>query len=199
MSVPANSTLDAQYLVVKDNWPGTPERWGFTAQEIYDASNVQYPKFPVGTKIKVRNLGTTYGSVGSATLIYLQVGTQSASVAIAAKTLVVPESATNIYKVTNSKATTPVLAAGCPYAAFALKAMTNLYYGFFVCDGAIPADFFYISGSYILSGNFATDSTVAVGPVQTIASANSDDSVLLSLGANATTTATCGFSTHADA
>ena len=199
MSVPANSTLDAQYLVLKSNWPATPERWGFTAQEIMDATNVQYPKFPVGTRIKVRNLGTTYGSVGPATLIYLQLGTQSTTTALAAKSIVVPESATNIYKVTNSNITTPVFLTGCPYAAVALKAMTNQYYGFFVDEGAIPADFFYISGSYILSGNFATDSNVAIGPVTATLSANSDATIVLGAGAAAATAANIGAATHADA
>ena len=196
----ADSTLDAKYITLFDAWPGKALDWGLTVSQILDSNTVQnvvYPRYPVGTKIIVRNPGTTYSATGNSTLIYLQAGTAATGLAVAAKHVCVPDTDTNLYKVTNDK-TTGLNPAGCPLVAVALTTMTNSYYGWYWCGGVCPADLLVnAAGSFILSGNMATDSTVAIGPIQTVALTAAN--IGFALAASATTTLACGWALHADA
>jgi hypothetical protein len=154
----ADSTLDSQLFHLIDLWPGAPiPTHGIPHNGFDDADhhNVATPVYPIGTKIQVYN--ESAGLPGYSTFIYLKVGTQNASVAIAAKSVVVQDSATIWYEVTNDP--DDCINIGGPVAV-AISAMTNAYYGWFWCGGVCPEE--YISG---LGGNYATTNAVVAGPI----------------------------------
>jgi len=158
----ADSTLDSELFVLYDNWPGDGDPGlsqdapcdGFTGTDHHNTSTAIYQ---VGAKIQVYNDGTS-GKPGWAKLVYLQVGTQDAETVIAAKSVVVPDSATYYYRVTNDPLRAVVLPSGM--AAIALSAMTDAYYGWFWCGGVCPEQL--ISG---LAGNYATEGNVVAGDI----------------------------------
>ena len=158
----ADSTIDSELLILHDFWPGEadpglaqdPPRDGFTGA---DHHNVSAAVYQVGSKIQVYNVGDT-GKAGFATLIYLQVGTQDATTVLAAKSLVVPDSSTSWYKVTNDP--NRALVSPCGVVAYALSAVTNAYYGWFWCGGVCPEE-----AVTDLGGTYATDGNVAAGDI----------------------------------
>lgn len=154
----ANSTLDSELFILQDVWPGKGERVAEPGGNITNTTdhNVAAATHKVGEKIWLYN--ESAGVSGWSAFMYLQVGTQNASSAIAVKSICVPDSATVWYQVTNDpddcvKVPTNMLAV-------ALSAMTDAYYGFFWVGGVCPEE--YVSG---LGGNYATDGSVAAGGI----------------------------------
>lgn len=162
----ADGTLDSDLLILTDYWPGhptgnySPPSDGFTGATSH---NVETPVYPVGTKISVFNRGTA-GQKGWSTFIYLQLLTQHATNVLAAKSLVVSDSATVWWKVTNATANV----ASTQLAAYGLSAMTTAYYGWFWCGGVCPED--YVSG---LGGNYLTNGLVVAASQVCPAATNS--------------------------
>ena len=156
----ADSTIDSELFTLDDRWPGDadpglaqdPPRDGFDGT---DHHNVAAAAYQVGQKIQVYNDGTT-GKAGWSTFIYLQVGTQDVTTVIAAKSLVVPDSNTTYYQVTNDPARAVCLP--CGMAAYAIGAVTNAYYAWFWCGGVCPETF-----DSDLAGTYATDGNVVAG------------------------------------
>ena len=191
----ADSTLDSQLFVLFDNWPGVAEK--ISAGEVpaggfAEASavhhNVAAAQYDIGQKLCVLNTDDA-GIEGMSTFIYLQVGTQNADSVIAAKSLVVPGSATLWYQVSNNPDAN-ILVAGSSMAAYALSAMTDAYFGWFWCGGVCPESF--VSG---LGGTYATDGTVAAGMI----SSGDLAADYLGLVPYATTVGYLGFALAADA
>jgi len=155
----ADSTIDSELFWLHDNWPGVPLEQlsaptdGFTGSTHH---NVAAAAYRIGDKIQVYQDGVSAGEPGYSTFIYLQVGTQNADSVIAVKTLCVPDSATNWYKVTNDPDSCIDIPGGA--AAIALSAITDAYYGWFWCGGVCPEE--AVSG---LGGNYATTNAVAAG------------------------------------
>ena len=154
----AVSTINYTKFILVDNWPGVPvtvadvPKDGFTGSEHH---NVTSPVFPIGTKMQVFCDGSA-GTTGQATFVYLKLGTQDAT-AVAAKSVVVQDSATNWYEVTNDPDSCISLPTGL--AAVALTAMTNDTYGWFWCGGVCPKQ--YVAA---LTDDFATDAALEAGP-----------------------------------
>lgn len=155
----ANSTLDSELFVLQDNWPGPVELMSMPGDGLLDKRyfNVADPAVRVGTKLQLYCNGDV-GKAGNTILIYLQVGTQNAGSLLAAKSAVVPDSATLWYQITNDPDDCIKLPTNM--IAYALKAMTNAYYGWFWCGGVCPEEFVPTMG-----GNYATDGAVAAGGV----------------------------------
>lgn len=159
----ADKTLDSELFTLKDNWPGAVDlRRGLPDDDILGAAhhNVAAAAFPVGTKIGFYNTGVTAGKPGWATFVYLKASIPGAPAA-AAKQIVVQGSATLWYVVTNDPDAGLLLATGL--GAVMISAMTDAYYGWFWCDGVCPEE--QVAG---LGGNFATDSSVAIGAMSTV-------------------------------
>ena len=152
----ADSTIDSELFTLQDNWPDTSgpsedvPTDGFTGA---DGHNVVAAKYPIGQKVRVWNDSAVAGKDGFSTFIYLKVGTQNASVVLAVKSVVVSDSATVWYEVTNDPDDNVSMSGGL--CAIALSAMTNAYYGWFWCGGVCPEAF--VSG---LAGNYATNGTI---------------------------------------
>ena len=186
-----DSTLDSQLFTLVDNWPNTritiwaEPTGGFTGSTHHDVAT---PQFSRGEKISIMNQSTA-GQEGWSTFIYLTVGTQNANSLIAAKSLVVPDSGTDVLVVTNDPDDC-LVNTGCLLAAYALSAMTNTYSGWFWCGGICPE--YFVSG---LGGNYATDGNVVAGAL-TVHDLAAD---ALGLGPRATTEGFIGFSVAADA
>lgn len=155
----ATSTIDYTKILLVDNWPGVPATLadvpidGFTGT---DHHNVTTAAFPIGTKMQVVCDGTV-GTTGTATFVYLKFGTEDGTVSLAAKSIVVQDSATNWYEVTNDSASAIAIPTGL--AAIAISDMDADSYGWFWCGGVCPKQ--YVSG---LTGNFDTDDTLVAGP-----------------------------------
>lgn len=156
----SDSTIDSELLILRNNWGSAPTADRFEPKDGFAETNALHhntsaAKFPLGTVIQVHNKGTL-GKAGPAQFIYLLVGTQNASSVIAVKSVVVSDSATVPYTITNDPDDCIKLPTGV--AAIALSAMTNAYYGWFWTGGICPEDF--VSG---LGGNYATDDNVLAG------------------------------------
>lgn len=180
----ATGTLDSEVFWLCDNWPGKPTKFEEVPEDGFTGAghhNVATAVYPVGTKYQVRN--RTAGQPGLSVLTYLQVGTQDAT-AIAAKSPVVPDSATLWYQVTNDPDSCIALPTGV--LAIALSAMTNSYYGWFWTGGVCPEQF--VSG---LGGTYATVDH-AIGGLVAVAGA-----AVVALGAYATKNVYGGFSLDA--
>ena len=154
----ATSTIDYTKILLVDNWPGVPATLadvptdGFTGA---DHHNVTTAAFPVGTKMQVVCDGTV-GTTGTATLIYLKFATEDAT-ALAAKSVVAQDSATNWCEVTNDPSEAIAIPTGL--AAVAISAMDADSYGWFWCGGVCPKQ--YVAA---MTGDFATDDNLAAGP-----------------------------------
>ena len=159
----ADGVLDSLLFYLLDGWPGVVDpNMGMPIDGFTGAlhHNVVAAQYPVGTKIAVYNTGTKPGITsepGWATFIYLKVGTQDTT-AIAAKTIVVQDSATNWYEVTNDPDDCVNVETGA--AAIALSAITDAYYGWFWCAGVCPEEF--VSD---LGGTYLTVDGCAAGPI----------------------------------
>jgi hypothetical protein len=185
-----DSTLDSELFILFNNWgqpvveKGHVPKGGFTGSAHH---NVSVAAYSVGTVCAVPCTGAT-GKAGWAQMIYLQVGTQNADSVLAVKDIVVPDSATTWYQITND----PDSCVALPTAvgAVALGAMTNAYYGWFWCGGNCPEQ--YVSG---LGGNYETEGNVAAGHI-TCHDLAAD---AIGLGPYATTEGYFGFALAADA
>lgn len=185
----ADATIDGGLIILYDNWPGPIEkRVGMMDNPDGDiGQNVAVARYDIGSKIMVKNSGAANGTEGPSIFTYLQVGTQHATVAIAAKIICVPDSATNPYVLTNDKGGDISVADGL--CAIALCAMTNAYYGWFLTGGVVPSDL--ISG---LDGTFPTDDSVVAGDFTTV-DLTAD---AIGFGIIAATTSAVGYSVAAD-
>ena len=157
----ADSTLDSELFILRNNWGSAPTADRFEPKDGFAEGNALHhnaatAKFPLGTCIQVHNKGTL-GKAGPAQFIYLLVGTQNASSVIAARSVVVQDSAAVPYTITNDPDSCIKIPSGV--AAIALSAMTNAYYGWFWCGGICPED--YVGD---LGGTYATDADVLAGP-----------------------------------
>jgi hypothetical protein len=164
----ADGVVEGLDLHLYDNWPtgevltGTSVNYGdMTAAAVH---NVTSPVYALGTKKRVRLPEISLPSAhpaGWATFIYLKLcGVTEANPTCAAKQLVVPTAAGDIFTVTNDPDRC-LLKTGSPYAAVMLSVMTPTFttvpkYGWFWCGGDVPVA---VVGADI-DGNFATDGTV---------------------------------------
>ncbi len=189
----ADSTLDSQLFVLFDNWPGVAKNisrgeipgGSFTAAAHHQ---VAAAKYDIGQKLCVYNTDDA-GIEGYATFIYLQVGTQNSAEPIAAKSMVVPGSATKWYQVTNNP-DADIIVIASSLGAYALSAMTDAYFGWFWCGGVCPES--HVSG---LGGTYET----ATGTIAGMISSSNLDADYLGIGPYATTTGYLGFALAADA
>lgn len=155
----ATSTLDLDYVVLYDLWPGYPDprlgtpKDGFTGS---DHHNVVAAAYPVGTKIQYYNAGTSSANVGMSTFIYLRLVAQDATNVVNVKHIVAVDDGAIATGVTN-EAATDIAATHGPIAV-ALSTMTTAYYGWFWCGGVCPED--AVSG---LTGNMITNGDVTAG------------------------------------
>jgi hypothetical protein len=132
------------------------------------------------------------GPAGSATFVYLKVGTQNPDIAIAAGSLCSQEAAGEIYTVTNDGDT--ALAVLAPFCGYALSAMTDGRYGWFWCGGTCPISLVTDLGAADL---FLTDSNVGAGScVCNIVGATTNHPVVL--GVQSATRHAIGYSNTAD-
>jgi len=188
----ADKTLDSDYLILRDNWPGVPiPYYGLPNSDFANTTdhNVAAATYNVGDKICVYNTGVTAGKAGWATFIYLQYEGTGAPT-LAAKQVVVPDADTSAYVVTNDP-DSALIVTGSYLAAVAISVMTDAYYGFFWCGGVCPEEF--VAG---LGGNYNTESNVAIGPV-VAHDLTADEIGFGPVGAD--TEAIIGFALHADA
>ena len=190
----ADSTIDSELIVLLDNWPGTARMVdrsncpldGFTGATHH---NVVRPEYRAGEKLCVWNETLDAGKAGMATFIYLNFVT--ADPALVVKQVVVPDSATIWYQVTNDPDHC-VLKDGGLLAAIGLSAITTTYWGWFWCGGICPEG--WVAG---LGGNYATDSNVIAGNIITNDLADAND---IGLGpAAANTEHAIGFALADDA
>ena len=159
-----DSTLDSELLVLLDNWPGTARMVnrsncpldGFTGDTHHDVAS---PKYRAGEKLCVWNETLDAGKAGMATFIYLNFITTDP--ALAAKQVVVPDSATIWYIVTNDPDDAVIFDGGL-LAAVGLSTMTSTYWGWFWCGGVCPEGWVAALG-----GNYATEGNVIAGNVAT--------------------------------
>ena len=155
----ATSTIDYTKILLVDNWPGVPATLadsptdGFAGAEHH---NVTTAAFPIGTKMQVVCDGTV-GTTGTATFVYLKFATADADGTLAEKSVVVQDSATTWYEVTDDPTAAIALPTGL--AAVAISAMDAGSYGWFWCGGVCPKQ--YVAA---LTGNFTTDATLVAGP-----------------------------------
>jgi hypothetical protein len=167
----ADSTIAYTKFILVDNWPGVPvtiadvPKDGFTGSEHHAATT---EVFPLGTKMQVYCDGSV-NTQGFSTFIYLKVGVQEtvSTDVLAPKSVVVQDSATNWYEVTNDASSCIALPTGL--AAVALSAMDDGDYGWFWCGGVCPKQ--YVSD---LTGNFDTDGELLAGPFTAAILAGSD-------------------------
>ena len=186
----ADSTLDSELFVLIDRWPGVPTIFkeppgGFTGEMHHNVSIQQYR---CGTKAQIYNDGGIAGDYGYSTFIYLQVGTQSA---IALKSFVVPDSATDPYVITDDIESC-IDAVGSLFAAVALSAITDAYYGWFWCGGVCPEAMLPA-----MAGNYVTINDVDIGGIAVVDLAAANTGGLGNVAAD--TSAIIGAALSADA
>lgn len=187
----ADGTLDVDYLVLIDNWPGSPSpnlsvpSDGFTGSSHHNVATAIYK---LGTKIQVYNTGVTAGRAGFSTFIYLQfvLGQTHAALQV-----VTPDTNAALYVVTNDPDSCLSIAA-LP-SAISLSAMTTAYHGWFWCGGVCPEEFVAA-----LTGNVLTaGSAVALGSA-IIAADCSADSIGYGIAAGAATDLIAGYTLKTD-
>ena len=189
----ADSTIDSELIVLINPFgSGYPVR---TAPvDIQDLANSYThnvsaeTEYRVGDVINFYNTGVSAGKAGWSQFIYLQC-VANAGVAIAAKQVLVPDSATVWYKFTNDPDDC-IVSTGSALFGVAISAMTTLYYGWFWCGGVCPEE--AVSD---LGGNFATEGNLAAGSI-TVHDLAADG---IGFGPMATTEAHAGFALAADA
>jgi len=162
--------LDHEDFILTDNWPGVPfqsngQPCSYNLQG--DAShNVETAAYQVGTKIQVYNDGAVAGLNGLSIMIYLKVGTQGATTAIAAKSICVPDSATDFYSVTNSATDAVDLDSGL--CAVAIGAVVDGRHGWFWCGGMCPdilCDSLAAGASGTMGGTYLGKPNLEIGPI----------------------------------
>ena len=188
----ANKTLDSNYLLLLDNWPGSPApnlavpSDGFTGTSHHNVTTAVYK---LGTKIQVYN--ETLGIPGFSTFIYLQFETNTeVGPAVLAKQVCTAGTNASLFVVTNDKdqcLSTPALPS-----AVMISVMTTAKFGWFWCGGVVPEDF--VSA---LGGDFATNSSVASGS-SIIAADLSADYIGYAINSATTTTLVAGTALHQD-
>ena len=192
----ADSTIDSNLIQLVDSWPGVAVPPDRDASDMTSATvvghNVAVPVVDIGTKWAVYNVADLQGNgvPGPATFIYLQVGTQNAASLIAAKSVVVQDSATVWYQITNDPDDCVSIPTGL--AAIALSAVTDAYYAWFWCGGVCPELFVPDNA---LGGNYATESNVVAGPI----TAHNLTADYVGLGPCADTEEVFGYALAADA
>ena len=186
----AAGVIDTELLILYDNWPGAPmpvhdiPTGGFLGSTHHNVATAIYP---VGTKIQVFNTGAV-GQPGPAVFVYLKYEATGAPTA-AAKQVVVPDSATLWYVVTNDPDGTVALPTA--QAAFMLSVMTDAYYGWFWCGGVAPLDTTFWGGSASpLVGNVVTADSLIAGHFTVEDSEGTDE---ISIGPYVTTNGYFGF------
>lgn len=165
-----DETIDSEDFILFDNWPGVPQQCNgqpvaYNLQGS-DSHNVATAAHPVGTKFQVYNDGSVAGLNGYSTLIYLQVGTQGATTAIAAKTICAGDDAADPYEVTNSG--TDAIDLGAGLCAVAIGTTTDAYYGWFWCGGVCPevlCDSLADGASQTMGGNYYGKFNLELGPM----------------------------------
>jgi len=165
-----DKTIDSLSLLLFDNWPMCPSMLeslptdGFLGATHH---NVTAAPYKAGTKCFYWNAGdgADAGVAGWATFIYLKGSpVTEANPTCAAKQVVLPDNAENLYQVTNDKDQC-ILNTGMDLGAYMTSIMTFTYttatvpkYGWFWCGGICPevaiTDF---------GGTFETTGTVAAG------------------------------------
>ena len=165
----ADSTIDSELFVLKDNWPGVARRVSpdnLPNGDIISAlhHNVTTAVFPIGDKIVVRNRSAVAGDDGDSTFIYLKgLAVTAANPTCAAKQLCVPSLAGTPYQVTNDP-DQAIIHTGFPCVAVLLSIMTFTHavtkYGWFWCGGVAPEAMVSDMG-----GNYATKDATIIGPL----------------------------------
>ncbi|GAF68470.1 unnamed protein product [marine sediment metagenome] len=154
----ANGTIDSLLFVLIDNWPGIARLvaedeiplGGFLGCTHHNVAAAKYRK---GEKLCVWNT-TDAGTEGMATFIYLQVGTQNAGNALAARDFCTTDSATDPLVITNDPDDCIGPKTGGGLVCIALSAMTNAYFGWFWCGGICPESFVLdLGGTYTTEEN----------------------------------------------
>jgi hypothetical protein len=154
----ATSTIDLDYIILKDLWPGVPDpryatpKDGFTGSDHHDVTTAAYP---VGSKIQYYHPGVA-GNAGYSTFIYLQLIAEDATNVLGAKHIVTVDDGAIPYGVTN-EAATEITATYGPIAV-ALSGITIASYGWFWCGGVCPED-----AVAALTGNMITNGDVTAG------------------------------------
>jgi len=197
----ADSTIDSELFVLKDNWPGVARRVSpdnLPNGDIISAlhHNVTTAMFPIGDKIVVRNRSAVAGDDGDSTFIYLKgLAVTEANPTCAAKQLCVPSLAGTPYQVTNDP-DQALYKTGCPLVGVLLSVMSfdnsTAYYGWFWCGGVAPEAMVAAMG-----GNYVTDGAVVAGPIVAHDPATADSIGLGPCGGD--TEAIIGFAYSADA
>ena len=197
----ADSTIDDKEIILFDHWPGNanmqvPPYDSFTSEAArHDVDMVGAPQkanfYELGTKITVFCPGNL-GAKGWSTFIYLELAPVTAeNPTPAAKQVVVPVDADEVYKVSNDPDQC-LLNTGSPLGAVMISAMSadaenERRRGWFWCGGVCPTDF--VSD---LDGTHACVNTVVPGPM--MFSNLTLDQMGYALFAGATTTSVIGAS-----
>lgn len=161
----ADSTIDSEYLILIDRWPGVaihcPRHHPLPVGGFAGAThhNVETAAYPVGFKLCVYNHSASAGVDGFATFIYLQIE-QTGSPTSAAKQVCTVHTAGN-WSLVDNDSDDVLQVTGSGLVAVLLSLMTDAYYGWFWCGGVCPEE--YVSG---LGGTYETDNTVAIGPIE---------------------------------
>ena len=155
----ADEKIDDAKIMLFDFWPGVARK--VTELPAAFTTAVETAVFGPGEKICIWNSGAANGNAGYATFVYLHIGTQATDNAIAVKDLLVPDSATDPFLVTNDPDETDIrLKTGSPLVGMALATMDDAYWGWCWCGGVCPSDL--VSG---LDGWHYTDNSVVIGPM----------------------------------
>ncbi len=181
----ADGTIDSELIELYDIIPGYARRTPSAPTGGYAGSantNTAAVTAKIGEKQWIYN--ESAGINGWSCFVYLQIGTQNGSVAIAVKSAVVPDSASKWYQMTNDPDDNIKLPT--QYGAIALAAITDAYYGWFWCAGACPEE--HVSG---LGGNYKTNGTLAAGDF--CYHNLSADEIGLDLAGSAVNEPGCGF------
>jgi hypothetical protein len=189
----ADSTIDGTKLLFYDNWPGPAHRRVGMLDGPLDARshNVAVPYCDVGTKWFIHNSGASKGTAGDSIFVYLQ-AVNNADVAIAAKTVCVPDVVLYPYRVTNDP--DDCISVADALYAIAISAMTDSYYGWFFAGGVVPSDEIVSGGTFVLDGTFPTDDSVVAGDFTTV-DLTAD---AIGFGVIAATTSAIGYAMAAD-
>lgn len=191
----ADSTMDSLELILIDNWPGVARlighdeipMGGFAGSQHHNVPSPSYPYAP-GDKLCVWN-PSSGGCEGMCTMIYLKVGTQTAT--LCAKQPCTTQSATDVYTVTNDPDSLIGPKDGGALVAVAISAMTDAYYGWFWCGGVAPEGLIPDMG-----GTYVTDDSVIAGLVALTDCSDTDQMGFAAVAAD--TDAIIGFALAAD-
>jgi len=188
----ADSTIDSDLVTFCDNWGDGPvlNDPDFSPYQIASTGaghNTAAKAYEVGTRVKFSHPGVA-GQPGPCTFIYLKTGTQIAS--IGALSIVVPSSATLWYTVSNKVADAVAITSGL--CAVAISAITDAYYGWYLCGGVTPTDF--VSA---MTGDYLTTGTLTAGAFG--ADAGVTATTIAALAPVTTLMGTAGFALAADA